>query len=71
MIRGLGEVAERKRERGEERGGRRRGGREEGEETEGRPKLVRSKQRVAGDRVNKGPRILLATVYTPPTETIK
>lgn len=37
-----------------------------------RPKLVRSKQRVAGNRVNKGPRILLATgSLPPPTGTIK
>jgi len=53
LIRGLGEAA----------GGREREGHEEKEEREEeRPKLVRSKQRVAGDRVNKGPRILLATV---------
>jgi len=35
---------------------------DEGRKERERPKLVRSKQRVAGDRVNKGPRILLATV---------
>lgn len=65
LIRGLGEADERKRE--ETKGTRER----RADREEERPKLVRSKQRVAGDRVNKGPRILLATVYPPPTETIK
>ena len=52
LIRELSGADERERER------RMREGRKEKE----RPKLARSKQRVAGERVNKGPRILLATV---------